>query len=79
MLKKSIDDLLFLPHKFLAFFEAIGFSLDVNHGTVMQDAVQDRGSNGYIGKDLVPLRECLIGGKDGGGSKTSFLAKKVWI
>ena len=60
MLKKSIDDLLFLAHKFLVFFQAVGLALDVNHGAVVQNAVQDGRGNGNIGKNLVPLRACLI-------------------
>ena len=59
--------MLFLTHKFLALFEAIGFALDVDHRTVMQDAVQDRGGNGDVGEDLVPLRKGLVGGKNRGG------------
>ena len=27
-----VDDLLFLAHEFLGFFEAIGFTLDVDNG-----------------------------------------------
>ena len=67
MLKKCVNNLLFLPHKFLAFFQAVGFSLDVNHRTVMQDAVQDCGGDGDVGEDLIPLREGLVGSKDGRG------------
>ncbi len=33
--------------------------------SMMQGAVQDGGGNGDVGKDLVPLREGLVGGKDG--------------
>ncbi len=33
----------------------------------MQDAVQNSGGNGDVGKDLVPLGESLVGGKDCGG------------
>ena len=64
MLKKSVNDLLFLAHKFLAFFKAIGLALDVDRRAVMQDTVQDRGGNGYIGKDLIPLGKGLVGSKD---------------
>ena len=67
MLKKSVNDLLFLAHKFFAFFQAIGFAFDVDHRTVMQDTVQDRGGNGDIGEDLIPLGEGLVGSKDGRG------------
>ena len=67
MLKKSINDLLFLAHKFLAFFQAIGLALDVDHRTVMQDTVQDGGGNGDVSEDLSPLGEGLVGSKDGGG------------
>ena len=67
MLKKSVHDLLLLAHKFLTFLEAIRFALDVNDGAVMQNPVQDNGSNGDVGKDFVPLGEGLIGSEDGGG------------
>ena len=67
MLEKSINNLLFLPHKFLAFFQTVGFALDINHRTVMQDTVQECGGNSYIGEDLIPLGEGLVGSKDGRG------------
>ena len=38
----------------------------LNDSAVMQDAVQDGGGDGDVGKDLVPLGEGLVGGKDGG-------------
>ena len=57
--------MLFLTHKFLAFLQAVGLALDVDHGAVMQDAVQDGRGNRDIGKDLIPLGEGLVGGKDG--------------
>ena len=57
--------MLLLAHKFLAFFQAVRLALDVDNGAVMQDAVQDGGGDGDIGKDLVPLREGFVGGKDG--------------
>lgn len=66
MLKKSVYDLLFLAHKFLAFLQAVGLALDIDHGVVMQDAIQNGRGNGDIGKDLVPLGEGLAGGKDSG-------------
>ena len=58
--------MLFLTHKFLAFFQTVRLALDVNDSAVMQDAVQDGGGDGDVGKDLVPLGEGLVGGKDGG-------------
>ena len=58
--------MLFLTHKFLAFFQTVRLALDVNDSAVMQDAVQDGGGDGDIGKDLVPLGESLVGGKNGG-------------
>ena len=67
MLEKSINDLLFLAHKFLAFFQPVGLTLDVNDGAVMQDTIQDGGGNGDVGKDFVPLGESLIRGEYGGG------------
>ena len=60
LLKKSVHDLLFLAHKFLSFLETVRLALDVNHGAVMQDTVQDSGGNGDVGKDFVPLGESLI-------------------
>ena len=67
MLKKSVNDLLFLAHEFLSLFEAVRLALDVNDSTMMQDTIQDGGGNGDVGKDLIPLGEGLIGGEDGGG------------
>ena len=67
MLKKSVHDLLFLAHKFLALLQAVRLALDVNDGAVMQDTIQDGGGDGDAGKDLVLLGEGLAGGKDGGG------------
>jgi len=67
LLKKGIDDLLLLAHKFLALFEPVGFALAVNDGTVGQDAVENGGGDGDVGKNLVPLGEGFVGGKDGRG------------
>ena len=67
LLKKGVDDLLFLAHKFLAFLEAIRFALDVNDSAVMQNTIEDGRGNGDVGKDLIPLGEGLIGSEDGGG------------
>ena len=64
--EKSVYDLLFLAHKFLALLQAVRLTLDVDHGTMVQNTVQDSGGDGNIGKDLVPLGEGLVGGKDGG-------------
>ena len=58
--------MLFLAHKFLALLQAVRLALDVDHGTMVQNTVQDSGGDGNIGKDLVPLEEGLVGGKDGG-------------
>ena len=58
--------MLLLAHKFLAFFQAVRLALDVDNGAVMQDTVQDGGGDGDVGKDLVPLGESLVGGKNGG-------------
>ena len=66
MHKKSVDDLLFLAHEFLTFFQTVRLALDVDHGAVVQDAIQDGGGNGDVGKDLIPLGESLVGGKNGG-------------
>ena len=66
LLKKSINNLLFLAHEFLAFLEAVRFAPDVDDGAVMQDTIQNGGGNGNVGKDLVPLGEGLVGSEDGG-------------
>ena len=66
LLEKSIYDLLFLAHKFLALLQAVRLALDVNHSAVMQDTIQDSGGDGDVGKDLIPLGEGLVGGKDSG-------------
>ena len=60
------DGARFLAHKFLALLQTARLALDVNHGAVMQDAVQDSGGGGDVCKDLVPLGEGLVGGKDDG-------------
>ena len=66
LLKKSVHDLLFLAHKFLALLQAVRLALDVNDSAVMQYTIQDGGGDGDAGKDLVPLGESLVGGKNGG-------------
>ena len=66
MLKKCVYDLLLLAHKFLALLQTVRLALDVDDSAVVQDAVQDGGGDGDVGKDLIPLREGLVGGKDGG-------------
>ena len=67
MLEKRVNDQVFLTHKFFALLETVRFALDVDNGTVMQDTIKDGGGNGDVGKDLVPLREGLIGSEKGGG------------
>ena len=62
LFKKRVHDLLLLAHKFFALLQAIRLALDVDHGTMMQNTVQDSGGNGNVGKDLVPLGEGLVGG-----------------
>jgi len=64
LLKKSIDDVLLLLHVFLALLEAVAFAFDVDDGAVMKHTVEDRGSDGDVCKDLVPLGKGLVGGKD---------------
>ena len=58
--------MLFLAHKFLAFLQAVRLTLDVDHGAVMQYTSQDGGGNRNISKDLIPLGEGFVGGKNGG-------------
>ena len=59
MLEKSVHDLLFLTHKFLALLQAGRLALDVDYSAVMQDTIQDGGGDGDIGKDLVPLSSMM--------------------
>ena len=66
LLKKSVHDLLFLTHKFFAFFQPVRLALDVDNGAVMQYTIQNSGGDGDVGKDLIPLGEGLVGGKNGG-------------
>ncbi len=61
ILPMSLYNLLFLTHKFLALFQAVRLTLDIDNGTVMQNAVQNSGGDGNVGKDLIPLREGLVG------------------
>ena len=67
MVKKSVDNLLLLLHKLLAFFEAVTLALDVDDGTMMEHPVEDGGGDGNVGEDLVPLGKGLVGGKASGG------------
>lgn len=64
LLEEGIDNVLLLLHIFLAFFQPVAFALDVDDGTVTQNPVEDRRSDGDICKDLVPLRKGLVGGED---------------
>ena len=41
LLKKSVHDMLFLAHEFLAFLETVRFAPDVDDGAVMQDTIED--------------------------------------
>ena len=66
LLKKRINDLLFVAHKFLALFQTIRLTPDVEHGAVMQNTIQDGGGDGNVGKDFIPLRKGLVGDKDSG-------------
>ena len=66
LLKKRIDDLLFLVHKFLAFFLAVRLAFDVDHGAAMQNAIQDGQGNGDVSKYLVLLGEGIVKGKESG-------------
>ncbi len=60
MIKKGIDDPLLLAHKFLALFEPVGFALDVHDGAVVQDAVENGGGNGNVGKTLFHWEKVLL-------------------
>ena len=41
-------------------FEIVRLVFDIDHGAVMQNAIQDGRGNGDVGKDLVPLGEVLL-------------------
>ncbi len=60
MLKNGIDDLQFPTYKFLALLEPVRLALDVDDGAVVQDAVENGGNNGNVGKNLVPLGKVLL-------------------
>ena len=45
---------------------AVTIEVDVDNGAVIQYAIQDSGGDGNVGKDLVPLGEGLVEGKDAG-------------
>ena len=66
LLEEGVDNVLLLLHVFLAFFQPVAFAFDVDDGAVVQDAVEDRGGDGDVGKDLVPLRKSFVAGKDCG-------------
>lgn len=51
--------MLFLHHKLFALLEPEALAVDVDDDAVVQDAVDDGGSNDAVGKDLVPLGESL--------------------
>ena len=67
MLKKRVNNLLFLVHEFFLFLQTTRLAFDIDNGAVMQDAVQNGGGDGDVGKDLIPLEEGLVGGKYSGG------------
>ena len=67
MFKKRVHDLLFLAHKFHAFFQTVSSVLDIDDGAAMQNTVQDGGGDGNVGKDLAPQRKGLLGSKYGRG------------
>ena len=52
---------MFLAHEFLVFFQTVRLALNVDHSAVLQNATQDAGGDGNVGKDLVPLGEGLGG------------------
>ena len=58
--------MLFQAHKFFAFLQAIRLTLDVDHGTMVQNPIQGGRGNRNVGEDLIPLGEGLVGVEDGG-------------
>ena len=50
----------------LAFANSVTVAFQACHFGVMQQAVQQRGDAGGVGKDLVPFFECSVGGYDHG-------------
>lgn len=64
--KQGVDNVLLLFHIFFTLFQPITLALNVDDGAVMKHTIKDGRGNCHIGKNLVPLREGLVGGKDGG-------------
>ena len=58
--------MLLLFHNFFTFFEPVTFALDVYNGAMVKHPVKDGGSNGDIGKDVIPLRKGPVRGEDSG-------------
>ena len=55
-------------------------ALDVDDGAVMKHTVKYGGSNGDIGKDLIPLGKGFVGSEDSRSLFVSFSDKlKEWI
>lgn len=67
LLEEGIDNVLFLIHVFLSFFEPVALAFDIDDSTVLQNTGKDSRGDGDIGEDLVPLGKGLVGGKDCGG------------
>ena len=67
LLEEGIDNVLFLLHVFLSFFESVALAFNIDDSAVMQDTVEDSSGNGDIGEDLVPLGKGFVGSKDRGG------------
>lgn len=58
--KKSVDNALFLLHVFFSLFEPVALALNIDDGAVVRDTVENRGSDGNVDKDFVPLRKGLV-------------------
>ena len=67
LLKKRVNNLLFLVHEFFLFLQTARLAFDIDNGAVMQDAVQDDGDDSDIAKGIVPMEKSLVGGKYSGG------------
>ena len=61
------------------FISIFGYCSNVNDSAVMQNTVRNGRGDGDVGKDLVPLGEGLIGGKDGGGLLIPLGVEVRWV
>jgi hypothetical protein len=47
--------------------QAVGVAVEVEHDRAVQEAVEHRGGDGGVAKDLAPGPDAAVGGQDGAG------------